>query len=431
MMNAYDEWIRVKAARQESSRRWCKRHGLQEQRLYEITKLRRQFEDLLSSTGLLWLGAAAQRARKARAGRSGGPGSRGGGSKAGGGGTAASKDRLRELKMRREGRKRKVLQVDHGDGAGGDGKAGPGGDGSGDEGGDGGDNAEEAQRDLRRETGGGQADGDGEDADLDLSSLEFYMAQDVGERFFSRILFGQLCEWCAIYPVAEVKPSTRQSQSFLLSWPCRRRSGGGGLFHVVFCWYDTEWIASTIGLQQSIHSCPTGSRATYFSRHTKRTEHWWGLGFRRPAHVQMGELLTPLFCCFPRFIFPPLRRHPLLSRTRQTSSPSRLGGAWLEETWRSSRQSSARASTLSSPWRTPGTRGGRRTSSSTSPAPPAACSCPRPPCWPAKTSATPAAAAAVAEGGGGQRRIATARMVLPAELRRTPGGVTACSATGS
>ncbi|CAN0256841.1 unnamed protein product, partial [Laminaria digitata] len=52
-MNAYDEWIRVKAARQESSRRWCKRHGLQEQRLYEITKLRRQFQDLLGNAGLI------------------------------------------------------------------------------------------------------------------------------------------------------------------------------------------------------------------------------------------------------------------------------------------------------------------------------------------------------------------------------------------
>ncbi len=178
VMNAYDEWIRVKAARQESSRRWCKRHGLQEQRLYEITKLRRQFEDLLGSTGLLWLGAAAQRARKARAGR--GRGSGGGGFKAGGGGTAASKDRLRELKMRREGRKRKVLQVDHGDGAGGGGKAGPGGDGSEDGSGD---DAEEAQRDLRREVGEGRAGGDGDDADLDLSSMEFYMAQDVGGCF--------------------------------------------------------------------------------------------------------------------------------------------------------------------------------------------------------------------------------------------------------
>lgn len=165
-MNAYDEWVRVKAARQESSRRWCKRHGLQEQRLYEITKLRRQFEDLLGNAGLIWLGAAAQRARQARAAR-GGP--RGGGSKTGGG-AGASKDKLRELKMRREGRKRKVLQVDHGDG-----KAEQ--PGSGGESGDD-DDAEEAQRDLRGEVGEGEVDAE---AGLDLSSLEFYAAQDVGE----------------------------------------------------------------------------------------------------------------------------------------------------------------------------------------------------------------------------------------------------------
>lgn len=162
-MNAYDEWIRVKAARQESSRRWCKRHGLQEQRLYEITKLRRQFEDLLGDAGLIWLGAAAQRARRTRVGR--------GQAKAAAGRGVASKDKLRELKSRREGRKRKVLEVDQGDNGGGTAK---GEEASGGEG-----EAEEARRDLRAEVGEGGTDGD---AGLDLSSMEFYMAQDVGEK---------------------------------------------------------------------------------------------------------------------------------------------------------------------------------------------------------------------------------------------------------
>lgn len=194
VMNAYDEWLRVKAARQESSRRWCKRHGLQEQRLYEITKLRRQFEDLLGSAGLLWLGAAAQRARQARTARGGGAAR---GSKAGGA-AAASKDKLRELKMRREGRKRKVLLVDHG--YPGDGKAEqqqrqrqqPGSEGE--SGGD--DDAEEAQRDLRGEVGEGEADGE---AGLDLSSLEFYAAQDVGE-FFGSVFRGPGRGCCAAVP---------------------------------------------------------------------------------------------------------------------------------------------------------------------------------------------------------------------------------------
>eukprot|EP00752_Nemacystus_decipiens_P010692 g9523.t1 len=167
VMNAYDEWIRVKAARRESSRRWCKRHGLQEQRLYEITKLRRQFEDLLGSAGLLWLGAAAQRARAARA-------ARGGGSRTGAGAAGASKDKLRELKMRRAGRKRKVLQVDHG--AGKAGQPGGGGESGGDDDDD--DDEEEAQRDLRGEVGEGGVDAE---AGLDLSSLEFYAAQDVDQ----------------------------------------------------------------------------------------------------------------------------------------------------------------------------------------------------------------------------------------------------------
>lgn len=169
-MNAYDEWVRVKAARQESSRRWCKRHGLQEQRLYEITKLRKQFEDLLRDAGLIWLGAAAKRARQSRSGngRRGAPAS-------GGAHGGSSKAQIRDLKMRREGRKRKVLEVDHGDVGSGEAVGGEGGGGM--------DEAEEARKDLRGEVG----DGDGDDAGLDLSSLEFYMAQDVGE--FGKVLF--------------------------------------------------------------------------------------------------------------------------------------------------------------------------------------------------------------------------------------------------
>jgi hypothetical protein len=31
----------------ENTRTWCKRRGVEEQRLYDITKLRRQFQDIL------------------------------------------------------------------------------------------------------------------------------------------------------------------------------------------------------------------------------------------------------------------------------------------------------------------------------------------------------------------------------------------------
>lgn len=37
----------------ENTKQWCRRRGLEEQRFYEITKLRRQFEDLLKDCELL------------------------------------------------------------------------------------------------------------------------------------------------------------------------------------------------------------------------------------------------------------------------------------------------------------------------------------------------------------------------------------------
>jgi Helicase associated domain (HA2) len=45
--DAYRAWIHVKADRKVSSRRWCKSHGIKEQRLYEISKLVTQYGDLL------------------------------------------------------------------------------------------------------------------------------------------------------------------------------------------------------------------------------------------------------------------------------------------------------------------------------------------------------------------------------------------------
>ncbi|KAI9091260.1 P-loop containing nucleoside triphosphate hydrolase protein [Phlyctochytrium arcticum] len=46
LLNVFSEWLRVKASK-ESSRNWCKRHGLEEQRLYEMVKLKQQFESVL------------------------------------------------------------------------------------------------------------------------------------------------------------------------------------------------------------------------------------------------------------------------------------------------------------------------------------------------------------------------------------------------
>lgn len=58
LLNAYREWLEVKQdyfehKTRESSKNWCRKRGIEEQRFYEITKLRRQFEDLLRDCGLL------------------------------------------------------------------------------------------------------------------------------------------------------------------------------------------------------------------------------------------------------------------------------------------------------------------------------------------------------------------------------------------
>ncbi|XP_015596347.1 probable ATP-dependent RNA helicase DHX34 isoform X2 [Cephus cinctus] len=61
LLNAYREWLEVKGQSSQeargpsksNSRTWCRRRGLEEQRFYEMTKLRAQFKDLLHDCGLL------------------------------------------------------------------------------------------------------------------------------------------------------------------------------------------------------------------------------------------------------------------------------------------------------------------------------------------------------------------------------------------
>eukprot|EP00090_Calanus_glacialis_P045237 TRINITY_DN8265_c0_g1_i2.p1 TRINITY_DN8265_c0_g1~~TRINITY_DN8265_c0_g1_i2.p1 ORF type:complete len:1169 (-),score=448.58 TRINITY_DN8265_c0_g1_i2:22-3528(-) len=53
LLNAFREWLKIKSDDRENSRKWCKRRGLEEQRFYEIIKLRKQFEQLLEEAGLL------------------------------------------------------------------------------------------------------------------------------------------------------------------------------------------------------------------------------------------------------------------------------------------------------------------------------------------------------------------------------------------
>ncbi|KAG0168835.1 DEAH (Asp-Glu-Ala-His) box polypeptide 34 [Apophysomyces sp. BC1015] len=48
LLNLWQAWLEAKADRKESSRSWCRRHGVEEHRLYEIVKMRRQFEKMLN-----------------------------------------------------------------------------------------------------------------------------------------------------------------------------------------------------------------------------------------------------------------------------------------------------------------------------------------------------------------------------------------------
>ncbi|XP_033109817.1 probable ATP-dependent RNA helicase DHX34 [Anneissia japonica] len=53
LLNAYDEWVQIKADRSSTSRKWCRRRGLEEQRFYEMSKLVKQFKGLLTDYGLV------------------------------------------------------------------------------------------------------------------------------------------------------------------------------------------------------------------------------------------------------------------------------------------------------------------------------------------------------------------------------------------
>ncbi|MBN3310424.1 DHX34 helicase, partial [Amia calva] len=53
LLNTFNAWVQVKAEKGGGSRKWCRRRGLEEQRLYEMVNLRRQFKELLRSHGLL------------------------------------------------------------------------------------------------------------------------------------------------------------------------------------------------------------------------------------------------------------------------------------------------------------------------------------------------------------------------------------------
>nr|XP_056701723.1 probable ATP-dependent RNA helicase DHX34 [Euleptes europaea] len=53
LLNVFDAWVQVKSEKRGGSRRWCRRRGLEEHRLYEAANLRRQFQELLRDHQLL------------------------------------------------------------------------------------------------------------------------------------------------------------------------------------------------------------------------------------------------------------------------------------------------------------------------------------------------------------------------------------------
>lgn len=53
LFNVFNTWVQVKSERNRNSRKWCRRRGIEEHRLYEMANLRRQFKELLEDHGLL------------------------------------------------------------------------------------------------------------------------------------------------------------------------------------------------------------------------------------------------------------------------------------------------------------------------------------------------------------------------------------------
>ncbi|XP_032118409.1 probable ATP-dependent RNA helicase DHX34 [Sapajus apella] len=60
LFNVFNAWVQVKSERSRNSRKWCRRRGIEEHRLYEMANLRRQFKELLEDHGLLAEAQAVQ-----------------------------------------------------------------------------------------------------------------------------------------------------------------------------------------------------------------------------------------------------------------------------------------------------------------------------------------------------------------------------------
>ncbi|KAJ8368672.1 hypothetical protein SKAU_G00087000 [Synaphobranchus kaupii] len=144
LLNTFNTWVQVKAERGGGSRKWCRRRGIEEQRLYEMVNLRRQFKELLKSHGLLAAeqGATCWRDRQQRRQRLG------------------ERKKLHQLKRDhdlQEGNRRKVLRLEEGE------------EGVGSSGSEG----EEEGRERRGKDGAGQS--------VDIQEVKFKLRHNVTE----------------------------------------------------------------------------------------------------------------------------------------------------------------------------------------------------------------------------------------------------------
>ncbi|KAL5482136.1 hypothetical protein EMCRGX_G022425 [Ephydatia muelleri] len=103
LLNAFDEWLQLKSEKGGASHQWCKRRGLEQQRFYEMTKLRDQFQEILQEYGLLASEQDSSGGRSKRMDRL----------------SEVQKRELRQMRKRQrvEHRKRKVLKLDDEGGA--------------------------------------------------------------------------------------------------------------------------------------------------------------------------------------------------------------------------------------------------------------------------------------------------------------------------
>ncbi|CAI5973996.1 unnamed protein product [Closterium sp. NIES-65] len=108
LMAVFGEWSKVQKESSRAAHRWCKRHGVEPQRLMEMAKLHRQFTHILLSTRLLR--STAQRRQQMQQGRKRGRWDREG-SESGEGGLGGDRRGARHSRWDWDERRQQLMQV--------------------------------------------------------------------------------------------------------------------------------------------------------------------------------------------------------------------------------------------------------------------------------------------------------------------------------